>query len=277
MDLETAILAIYRGPLEAFVSRRDALVKQLRAAKQREAADRVKLLRKPSRMAWVLDNIVDEDGGSIQQLSAAIREAQRGTDLRTALENVRAAVRAVGAAGARVGIRAGQPIEAQTIETAVYAVIGDASALEALRAGRLVEVPEGGGLEMLTTIGVGAPTTSRPLTPPISEPAEAAPRAQSAMEDAQLAEAARANLRRAEMLLAEMQQRSAHARQSVHDSLKALDVAERDVLNAQAHAQARRADVERARQNAEVAESAMRDAERAVAVARSHVIDSGEG
>src|SRR5215471_15406635 len=90
MDLETAILAIYRGPLEAFVSRRDALVKQLRAAKQREAADRVKLLRKPSRMAWVLDNIVDEDGGSIQQLSAAIREAQRGTDLRTALENVKA-------------------------------------------------------------------------------------------------------------------------------------------------------------------------------------------
>src|SRR5215467_12807406 len=130
-ELEAAISAVYRGPLETFVIRRDALVKQLRAAKQREDADRVKLLRKPSRMAWVLDNIVDEDGGSIEQLAIAIREAQRGTDLRTALETVKASVRAVAAAGGRVAIRAGQPIEAQTIETAVYAVIGDASALEA--------------------------------------------------------------------------------------------------------------------------------------------------
>src|SRR5262249_13547443 len=139
MELEAAMVAVYRGPLEAFVSRRDALVKELRAAKRREDADRVKLLRKPSRMAWLLDNILDEDGASIEQLTAAIRDAQRGTDLRTAMETVKEAVRAVAAAGARVAIRAGQPIEANTIATAVHAVIGDAGALEALRAGRLVE------------------------------------------------------------------------------------------------------------------------------------------
>jgi len=277
MELEAAIVAVYRGPLEAFVNRRDALVKQLRAAKRREDADRVKLLRKPSRMAWVLDNIVDDDGGSIEQLTAAIRDAQRGTDLRTALETVKAAVRAVAAAGARVAIRAGQPIDANMIATALHAVIGDAGALEASRAGRLIEVPEGGGLEMLTTIGVSAPTTPRPSgPPPASERAEAAPRA-PAMEDAQLAEAARAELRRAEMLLADLQERSAHAMQSVHDAQKALDAAERESLNAQAQAQARRADVERARQNAEVAASAMRAAERAVAVARAQAIDSGDG
>jgi len=73
-----------------------------------------------------------------------------------------------------------------------------------------------------------------------------------------------------------MQERSAHAMQSVHDSQKALDVAQREWLNAQAQVQARRADVERARQNAEVAVSAMRDADRAVAAARARVI-SGEG
>jgi hypothetical protein len=220
MELEAAIIAVYRGPLDAFVSRRDALVKQLRTAKRREDADRVKLLRKPSRMAWLLDNIVDEDGASIEQLADAIRDAQRGTDLRTALETVKAAVGAVAAAGARVAIRAGQPIEANTIATAVHAVIGDASALEALRAGRLVDVPEGGGLEMLT-IGLSAPTTPRPLVrPPASEPAEAAAHAPSAMEEAQIAEAAHADLRRAEMLLADMQERSAQAMQSVHEAQK---------------------------------------------------------
>src|SRR5262245_35444517 len=142
IELETAIVAVYRGPLDEFVSRRDALVKQLRAAKRREDADRVKSLRKPSRMAWVLDNLVQEDSASIEQLVAAITAAQAGTDLRVALEMIKAAVREVAAAGARFAIRAGQPIEANAIATAVNAVIGEASAFAELRAGRLVDVPE---------------------------------------------------------------------------------------------------------------------------------------
>jgi hypothetical protein len=44
------------------------------------------------------------------------------------LETVKAAVRDVAAAGARVAIRARHPIEANAIATAVHAVIGDASA-----------------------------------------------------------------------------------------------------------------------------------------------------
>jgi hypothetical protein len=279
IELETAIVAVYRGPLEEFVSRRDALVKQLRAAKRREDADCVKLLRKPSRMAWVLDNIVDEDSASIEQLAAAISEVQRGADLRTTLDTLKAAVRAVAAAGARAAIRAGQPIEANAIATAVHAVIGDANAFGEWRAGRLVEVPEGGGLDMLATINVTAPTTTTPpLSPrPDHEPARAAPRAQPAMQNPELAKAARADLRRAEMSLADMRERSEHAVQSVRDAQKALDAAEGELLNAQAEAQARRADVERARRDAEVAASAMRDAERAVAAARARVTDSSEG
>ena len=202
-----------------------------------------------------------------------------GADLRTALDTIKAAVRDVAAAGARVAIRAGQPIEANAIATTVYAVIGDASAFGELRSGRLVEVPEGGGLDMLTTIQLIAPTTttSPSSPPPADEPAKAAPRAQSAMPDAELAEAARADLRRAEMSLADVRERSEHAAQSVRDAEKELDTAERELLHAQAEAQARRADAERARQEAELAASAMRDAERAVAAARARVIGSGEG
>src|SRR4051794_9148400 len=161
-ELETAMLAVYRGPFEEFVSRRDALVKELRAAKRREDADRVKALRKPSRTAWVLDNIVHEDPASIGQLSAAISAAQTvhsGADLRAAMENVRAAIRDVAAAGARVAIRAGQPIDPSALVTAVHAVIGETSAFNDLRAGRLVDVPDGGGLDILSAITISVPSS----------------------------------------------------------------------------------------------------------------------
>src|SRR5215467_13375377 len=199
IELEPAIVAVYHGPLDEFVSRRDALVKQLRAAKRREDADRVKLLRKPSRMAWVLDTLVREDSASLERLAAAIGAAQTGADLRAALEAVKAAVRDVAAAGARAAIRAGHPIEANAITTAVHAVIGDASAFAELRAGRLVDVPEGGGLDMLTAIQVIAPATTASSSPPPSgEPDTVASRAEPAKQDAELAMAARAKLHLAE-------------------------------------------------------------------------------
>ena len=41
-DLDRAIAEVYGGPLDGFVARRDALVKQLRAAKRADDAGRVK-------------------------------------------------------------------------------------------------------------------------------------------------------------------------------------------------------------------------------------------
>jgi hypothetical protein len=277
-ELETALLAVYRGPLEEFVSRRDALTKALRAAKRREDADRVKALRKPSRTAWVLDNVVHEDPLVLEQLAAAINAAQTvqsGADLRTVLETVRSAVRAVAAAGARVAMRAGHPIDANELATAVHAVIGDATAFRDLRAGRLVDVPDGGGLDILTAITI-IPPTSPPIAPPEPEPARAEPSAQQATERAELAIAARADLLRAEASLAEARDQSDRAEQSVRNAQAKLHTAEKALLHAQAEAQARRADVERARRDAETAAAHVRAAERAVADARARVPDSSD-
>ena len=282
-ELETAILAVYRGPLEEFVSRRDALVKQLRAAKRREEADRVKALRKPSRTAWVLDTIVHEDPASIEQLAAAIdagQTVQSAADVRLALETVRTAVRAVAAAGARVAIRAGQPIEANALVTAVHAVMGDASAFGDLRAGRLVEVPEGGGLDLLTAIATIAPSppqASSSIAPHSPEPTRAAPTAKPAEEKAERAAAARADLRRAETALEDAREQSEQAEQSIRNAQAQLDAAERTLLHAQAEAQARRADLERAGRDAEAAAARVRDAERAIAAARARIPDRSEG
>ena len=283
-DLEAAMLAVYRGPLDGFVSRRDALAKELRATKRREDADRVKALRKPSRTAWVLDSIVHEDPLVLDQLASAIsavQAVQSGADLRVALDNVRTAIRDVAAAGARVAIRAGQPIEASTLVAAVHAVIGETSAFSDLRAGRLVDVPDGGGLDILSaiTINIPSPPAAAPPSQPAPAPAAASPnvdeRAQRAAQAAREAEraiaAARADLQRAEASLADARQRSDIAERSVRETQAKLDVAEQALLDAQAEAQARRADVERAGRDAQAAAAQVRDAERAVAAARERL------
>jgi hypothetical protein len=286
-ELETALLAVYRGPLEEFISRRDALVKQLRAAKRREDADRVKALRKPSRTAWVLDNIVHEDPLVLEQLASAISAAQTvqsGADLRAAMDNVRTAIRDVAAAGARVAIRAGQPIDASALVTAVHAVIGETSAFTDLRAGRLVDVPDGGGLDILSAITISIPpsrsvaSSPQSTTAPVPAPPNAetsAQQATQAAEEAERAIAARADLQRGEASLADAREQSERAGQSARDAQAKLDAAERALMQAQAEAEARRADVERARRDADTAAEQVRAAQRAVAAARARVLDSG--
>jgi hypothetical protein len=273
-ELAMAILAVYRGPFEEFITRRDALVKQLRASKQREAADRVKALRKPSRMAWVLDGVVHEDPASLEQLAAAIKEAQTGADLRAALETVKAAVRSVAAVGARVAVRAGQPIEPNAVIAAMHAVIGNASAFADLRGGQLVEVPEAGGLDMLVATTVRDQPEEAISPPPVPPAAKNDVRAQAAKQDAELAKAARADLRRAEASLTEVSARSVHAVQSVLNAEKRLEAAERVLLHAQSEAEARRTDLERARDDAEAAAADVQDAEQAVVTARARVVET---
>ena len=284
-ELETALRAVYRGPLDEFVSRRDALVRQLRATKRREDADRAKALRKPNRTAWVLDSVAHEDPSVIEQLSAAISAAQTvhsGVDLRAAMDNVRTAIRDVAAAGARVAIRAGQPIDASALVTAVHAVIGETSAFGDLRAGRLVDVPDGGGLDILAAITISVPSSpsearSSQSTPALApEPPNVAPSVETSTRAAQEAEraiAARADLQRAEASLADAREQSDRTEQSVRETKAKLEAAEQALLHTQAEAQSRRADVERARRDAEAATAHVRDAERAVAAARAHLLD----
>ena len=282
-ELETAILAVYGGPLEEFVSRRDALVKQLRAAKQREDADRVKALRKPSRTAWVLDTVVHEDPSVLDPLSAAISAAQTvhsGADLRTAMENVRTAIRDVAAAGARAAIRAGQPVDASALVTAMHAVIGETSAFNDLRAGRLVDVPDGGGLDILSAITINVPESPAvaPLSKPTPAPVAASPNVEPtaatskrATEEAERAAVARADLERAEATLADASEQSERVERTVRDAQAKLDVAEQALAAAQAATQTRRAELEQARRDAEVATTRVRDAERSIAAARARL------
>ena len=269
-DLANALVAVYQAPLEDFISRRDALVKQLRAEKRPEDAALVKALRKPSRMAWALDAVIHEDPSSIEGLSAAIGEAQTGADLRTALDTVKEAVRAVAAVAARVAVRAGQPPEPSALAAAVYAIIGDAPAFAEFRAGRLTEVPQGGGLDLLVALTA---SPSAPRTPPPA-PAKIAAKAPAKSDPrAEHAESARTELRRAEKLLVEKREQSERAAKSLRDATAKFDAAEHALAQAQIEHDTRRDDVERTRQLAASAAANLEDAERALADARARLAE----
>jgi len=261
---------VYQAPFDEFVSRRDALAKQLRAEKRRDDAALVKALRKPSRMAWTLNGVVGEAPESIDRLGAAIAGAQTATDLRTALETVKEAVRAVAAVGARVAVRAGYPIEPNAIAAAVHAIIGDASAFAEFRAGRLVDVPEGGGLDMLIAL---SPSPSPAATIPSPKPPPRAPEPPKDDPRVALAASARADLRRAEESLGAAREQLDQATASVRDTTTRLEAAEQAVVRAQEELEARRKEAERTRRHAESASADLEKAQQAFERARARMTE----
>src|SRR5947208_1402222 len=82
-DVETfseVIDRLYGLPLEEFTPARDTAAKELRAAGERDAAAEVKRLRKPSRLAWALNQVRRHDPEPVNELIAAgqrLQEAQR--------------------------------------------------------------------------------------------------------------------------------------------------------------------------------------------------------
>lgn len=148
-DLDDLVAAVYGGPLASFVAERDALARTLRSAGRRDEAARVKKLRKPKLVAWALDAGARAEPGALAALVAAVdglRDAQDGGDVRAAIADLRAAEGPVVDAATEAAGDHDQPVDRATLASAVRAVVGDPEALAALRAGRLVDVPAGGGL-----------------------------------------------------------------------------------------------------------------------------------
>ncbi len=100
---EERVDALYGLPLDGFTPARDALAKELRMEGQREAAEWVKGLRKPSGPAWVVNQLARTQGAEADALRAAgraLREAHerlmagegRSDELRNAADRQREAI-----------------------------------------------------------------------------------------------------------------------------------------------------------------------------------------
>lgn len=271
--LDQAIAVVYAGPLEAFVQRRDALAKELRAAGRREDASAVKALRKPSRVAWALDRAARE-GAAIGPLDAAVAatlEAQAaGGDVRGAIAGLRSAVREFAGSAARAAQEAGHRLEESLLTNAVLAVLGRSDAFDALRRGRLADVPEAGGLDFLANLPVPE-VVPRPVRPePQKRPAGPSPAQQAGIEAA-----AREAVHQARVALADAAERSKEAGRALREAESRLEGAEKQLRQVEAEVRVLRGERERARKEADTAAAHFHAAEQAVAEAESTLGNAG--
>ena len=142
---------LYRGPLEDFVARRTALVRELRRT-DREAADALGKLRKPSAGVWAIDQVAADEPALTAELLAAGADARQaqgnvaaGTasreDLRVATTRLRDAVDAAAVFAAGVLTRSGHTASEDTTRrirsTLQAAATGGAADRRALWTGTL--------------------------------------------------------------------------------------------------------------------------------------------
>jgi hypothetical protein len=216
---------LFSAPVEEFVARRDALVRQLKKDGDKEQAAVVKAWRRPTRVVGALNRLAITDTKVAAGFAKAARAvaSSRGAKLRAANEHFRAALKdaATAAVGALEEARASDLGE---ITNALLTVSADEATLATFEEGRLLDLPEGGGFGF----GFGAPTASDDEVGDIDEKDE---RERARLEKA--VEQSTAALRDAETRAADAKEARDAAAQALADAEDALVAADRGVDDAQ--------------------------------------------
>lgn len=152
--LDQALDELYGASLADFIARRDALAKELKASGDASGAAEVKAQRKPTQIAWVLNQLARRHADDLadlvdvgRDLARAQRKALRGeagSDLRDAIGRQRSAVSALTAKTAdlmrELGVAPTEHLD--EIAGALQAALVDPAVGAKLEEGRLEKVPE---------------------------------------------------------------------------------------------------------------------------------------
>jgi DNA repair exonuclease SbcCD ATPase subunit len=255
---------LYGLPLEDFTRERDAAAKDLRKAKERDAAAAVAKLPKPSQASWAANTLARERRDLVDALLDAaddLREAQEGAvsgkgagALREATAAQRAAVDALLAAATDLRPSGRKPSE-QTLErlrTTLTAVATDEGVREALDQGRLVEDASGAGAWGLVE-GADVPAAP-PRKPRRTKPKE---------QDGKRAEREAAERERRQQLEAELREARAERRsrdRELDRAEKATERAAKRLEDALAAAEDAREQADEARSDLDAARTAAEEA-----------------
>jgi hypothetical protein len=173
-SVEDELDGLYAGDFDDFVARRNEVAKRLRDQGDREAADRVRALKKPSRGAWAINRVSADEPklrDALLEAGAALRKAQEKVvagsgdraELREAGEREKAAVgNALDAAGA-VSEEAGarlSPAALERVSKTLHAVALDEDVRKDFERHRLTTEHEAAGMGGLSPVG-GAPARKR--------------------------------------------------------------------------------------------------------------------
>jgi hypothetical protein len=122
------VAGLYREHPERFVARRNELVKELRAGGERDEAERLRTLRRPTATAWLINRVARDSTQLVEEFAAASRaveDAQRRalegddeatSEWRSAAARERAAAAAVAKAAERSAREAGHPASPRSLE-----------------------------------------------------------------------------------------------------------------------------------------------------------------
>ena len=226
LDLELELDRLYALPLAEFIGARNELAKRLRAAGDREAADEVKALTKPSVTAWAVnalfhhqrrrfDELVEAAAGVRAALAGEGDRRQAEAARRKALQELlRRAAKLLGEAG-----HAATPANRQRVSHTLEALAARDPAEPGPRAGRLAGDLEPQGFDVLAGLAAS-------LAPPSSAATTArAPAKKSGRKKQEPAARDEARERRLE-----------EARRQVEEHQEALDELERELETAEADA-----------------------------------------
>jgi hypothetical protein len=267
VDLDTEIDRLYGVPLDEFVRDRDELAKRLRREGEREAAEQVKKLRKPSAGAWALNQAVRRRRKETAALLAAgerLREAHEallsGGDpaaLRDAMPEERGVAASLADCAEAIASETGKsgPALRERVRATLHAATVDDEAREELEKGRFVREREAVGLG---PFGAAPATTTGPRRRAAARPKSSAQgKSRKGGGTTAAPERDRSAAAREEAAARERQERLDEAERSLEDARAALEEAE------DAHSEAS-AQLQAAREAVGLAEDAEREA-RAVA------------
>jgi hypothetical protein len=169
VDLESTLDELYALRPQEFTAARDERAAEARRAGDRELADRIRSLRRPTLAAWAGNLLVRREPDRIRpllSLGEGLRDAHRNLDgeqLRELGRQQHLLVGALAGEARRLAAEAGQPVgesALQEIEATLHAVLADPDAARQWAAGHLdrpLSAPVGfAGLE------AGADATPRP-------------------------------------------------------------------------------------------------------------------
>jgi hypothetical protein len=176
VNVEDELDRLYGLPLEEFTTRRNALARVLRKAGEREAADRVRILPKPSISAWVVNQLARRErlqmrslltaGDRLRTAHEALLRGGAASELEEAFERQREVVAALLESAKGVLRSAGHPATEATLERVrgtLSSAAGDEQGRRLVQEGRLTEDldPAGFGPVTLGT-GTGRKPSRRP-------------------------------------------------------------------------------------------------------------------
>jgi hypothetical protein len=231
---EEGLDELFHGPLEEFTSSRNELGKSLRSDGAPEAADWVKALKKPSRAAWLVNQLAVRKPKDVARLLEAGRELRAAQEemlagtadrekLREAASAEQEAVDSLLGAAEAIGREHGVGAQIMTrVEETLRAASGDPEVAEAIEKGRLQREQRAAGIGL-----VGAATAKAPARGRKKDEREAADR-RAREQQAKRRKDAERKLTSAEKRLGREQAKLERARDAVEDAERAVHEAELD-------------------------------------------------